>query len=148
LSLAGYRLPTEAELEFAARGGSVSSRYYGETADLLSSYAWYSRNSEEKTHPIGLLKPNEFGLFDAIGNAYGWCQDIYEGHYSVGKDGAPVADVEPPAPTIDPKIHRVLRGGSFNDEASYIRAAYRHTDDPDYRSSYLGFRVARTIGGE
>ena len=75
LSLTGYRLPTEAEMEYATRAGAVTSRYYGETEELLAKYAWYIKNSKEKTWPVGSLKPNDLGLFDVQGNVFTWCQE-------------------------------------------------------------------------
>ena len=75
LSLTGYRLPTEAEMEYATRAGALTSRYYGETEDLLPKYAWYLKNSQERTWPVGSLKPNDLGLFDVQGNVFTWCQE-------------------------------------------------------------------------
>ncbi len=146
LSLTGYRLPTEAELEYATRAGTVTSRSFGETAGLLPHYAWFTLNSGDHTWPIGRLKPNEFGLFDTLGNAYGWCQDAYE-QYPKDRAGEAIPDQEGSL-TVDPKAPRVLRGGSFNDQASDLRSAYRHINVPDYRSRYLGFRAAKTIAAE
>src|SRR6516225_191938 len=70
LSRRGYRLPTEAEMEFATRAGASTARYYGETEELLPKYAWYLRNSQEQTWPVGSLKPNDLGLFDVQGNVW------------------------------------------------------------------------------
>ncbi len=141
LSLAGYRLPTEAEMEYATRTGTTTSRYFGETDELLSKYAWSTRNAHDHTWPVAMLKPNDFGLFDAEGNAYGWCHDAYEQY---DKSNSPVADQEGKL-TIDPIVPRVLRGGSFNSQALELRSAYRHINVPAYRSSYLTFRPACTI---
>ena len=86
LSLSGYRLPTEAEMEFATRAGALTSRYYGETEELLPKYAWYARNSKEKTWPVGSLKPNDLGLFDVQGNVFTWCQEKDAFHpYGIGE---------------------------------------------------------------
>jgi formylglycine-generating enzyme required for sulfatase activity len=74
LKRSGYRLPTEAEMEFATRGGSVTSRYYGETEELLSNYAWYNKNGRDRSWPVGGKKPNDLGLFDVRGNVFTWCQ--------------------------------------------------------------------------
>jgi hypothetical protein len=144
LSLSGYRLPTEPEMEYATRAGTTTSRYYGETDRLLPKYAWFSTNSQMHTWPVATLKPNDFGLFDTLGNAYGWCHNTYE-QYPAAKAGEAIDDSEGKL-TVDPTAARVLRGGSFNDQALIIRSAYRHINVPTYRSSYLGFRVARTIG--
>ncbi len=98
------------------------------------------------TWPVARLKPNDFGLFDTLGNAYGWCQDAYE-QYAIAKGNEAIEDKEGNL-IVDPTAARVLRGGSFNDQASDIRSAYRHINVPGYRSSYLGFRVARTIAAD
>jgi formylglycine-generating enzyme required for sulfatase activity len=73
----GYRLPTEAEWEYACRAGSVSSRYYGSSVELLPRYAWYAANSQERAWPVGQKRPNDLGLFDMHGNLWTWAQDVY-----------------------------------------------------------------------
>jgi formylglycine-generating enzyme required for sulfatase activity len=78
LRLVGYRLPTEAEWEYACRAGAVTSRYYGETEELLDKYTWYFTNAHERTWPVGSKKPNDLGLFDLHGNVYTWCQESYQ----------------------------------------------------------------------
>ena len=78
LSRTGYRLPTEAEMEYATRMGAVTARYFGETDELLPKYAWYLKNSQNRTWPVGSLKPNDLGLFDVQGNMNSWCQESYE----------------------------------------------------------------------
>ena len=80
----GYRLPTEAEMEYATRAGAVTARYYGETAELLPKYAWYNKNAQEKTWPVGSLKPNDLGLFDAQGNVWTWCSNRSSGIAALG----------------------------------------------------------------
>ena len=75
LERTGYRLPTEAEWEYACRAGAVTSRYYGHSIDLLDAYAWYQANSKEHAWTCGSLLPNDLGLFDMLGNMYEWCQD-------------------------------------------------------------------------
>lgn len=91
LSLTGYRLPTEAEMEYATRAGAVTSRYFGETEELLPKYAWYLANANDHTWPVGSLKPNDLGLFDTLGNCYTWCQESYR---SYPQSGQQVEDVE------------------------------------------------------
>ena len=78
LERTGYRLPTEAEWEYACRSGAITSRYYGLSIDLLGKYAWYLANSQDHAWPCGSLLPNDLGLFDMLGNVYEWCQDQFE----------------------------------------------------------------------
>ncbi len=112
LSLTGYRLPTEAEMEYATRALAVTSRYYGETDALLGNYAWYTKNSNELIHRVGTRKPNDFGLFDVQGNCFTWCQEPYD-EYPVGEGDKPVEDKEGGL-VISSTGSRVLRGGSFD----------------------------------
>jgi serine/threonine protein kinase/formylglycine-generating enzyme required for sulfatase activity len=139
----GYRLPTEAEMEVATRAGAMTSRYFGETEDLLWKYAWYFKNSRERSWPVGSLKPNEFGLFDALGNAWTWCVDSRK-DYPVAKDGAQKEDSEDTL-TIELTASRMMRGGSFVDLASDVRSAFRSDIVPTYRDVNIGFRLARTV---
>jgi len=143
LSLTGYRLPTEAEIEYATRAGSLTSRYYGETEELLPKYAWYFKNSQGKTWPVGTKKPNDFGLFDMQGNAYTWCQERYKS-YSQGQGEGQKEDKED-IDSINNQESRVLRGGSFSYPTWIVRSSYRNRDVPTYRGNFVGFRVARTI---
>lgn len=143
LSLVGYRLPTEAEMEYATRAGTTTSRYYGETEELLSKYVWYQGNSKEQTWPVGSLKPNELGLFDTLGNVFTWCLEIYKDYPAV-KGDASALDREEDL-TVTSKEGRVLRGGSISVQGAYVRAANRHSDDPTFRDVCYGFRIARTI---
>jgi formylglycine-generating enzyme required for sulfatase activity len=142
LSLTGYRLPTEAELEFATRAGALTSRYYGETEDLLPKYAWYSKNSEQKTWTVGSLKPNDLGLFDLHGNVFTWCQESYK-DYPAPKGDEAIEDKEDTLSIVS-TASRVLRGGSFGNPASNVRSADRDDYVPSYHSYYIGFRPART----
>jgi formylglycine-generating enzyme required for sulfatase activity len=143
LSRTGYRLPTEAEWEYACRAGTQTSRYYGQSEQLLGEYAWYADTSQQRTWPVGNLKPNDFGLFDMHGNAFEWCQGK-GGLYSVGIKSKAAEDVEDTT-TVSSQVHRVLRGGSFVSEASrFVRSAFRHGDLPWNRFSRYGFRPART----
>jgi formylglycine-generating enzyme required for sulfatase activity len=144
LSLTGYRLPTEAEMEYACRAGAVTSRYYGETEELLAEYGWYWQNSQERTWPVGGKKPNDLGLFDLHGNVYTWCQESYQGDYPVPKDDEAVEDKEDDL-SINPQTGRVLRGGSFFNLASNVRSADRLRNVPTNRGVNVGFRPARTF---
>ena len=121
LSLAGYRLPTEAEVEYATRAGAATSRFYGETEELLPMYGWYLKDSSGKTWPVGRLKPNDFGLFDVQGNVNAWCLEHYRLAPSATGSGA-LEDNEDD-PVIDPAEPRVFRGGSWYGDASLVRSA-------------------------
>jgi formylglycine-generating enzyme required for sulfatase activity/serine/threonine protein kinase len=125
-----YRLPTEAEWEYACRAGTR-----GDYAGDLDSMAWYANNSGHKTHPVGKKAPNSFGLFDMHGNVWEWCQDWNHENYN----GAP-ADGSPWLSGGAQK-YRVLRGGSEDDEGINLRSAYRYGSTPDYRNGDCGFRV-------
>ena len=128
-----YRLPTEAEWEYACRAGSTTSYSFGDAASQLDDYAWYGK-SGGTTHAVGLKKPNALGLYDMHSNVSEWCQDWY-GNYPSGA-------------LIDPLGHsggtlRVYRGGCWGDVAVGCRSALRDRDNPSFRFSYYnGFRVA------
>jgi serine/threonine protein kinase/formylglycine-generating enzyme required for sulfatase activity len=143
LSLSGYRLPTEAEMEYATRAGALTSRYWGETEELLPKYAWYFKNSQERTWPVGSLNPNEFGLFDVQGNVYTWCQERYR-DYPAGKGDEAIEDQEDGLVVISTDS-RALRGGSFFFLASSIRSACRLYNVPAIHDLSIGFRPARTL---
>src|SRR5262249_49787037 len=129
LSLTGYRLPTEAEWEYACRAGAVTSWYYGEAEEpLLPRYGWDLKNSGERTWPVAGKKPNDLGLFDMHGNAYTWCQESYQ-DYPRAKGGEAIEDKEDDL-IISPSTFRVLRGGSFLFHAVYVRSANRVVDVP------------------
>jgi formylglycine-generating enzyme required for sulfatase activity len=143
LSRSGYRLPTEAELEFATRAGAVTSRFFGETEALLTHYAWYVNNTRDSTRPVGSLKPNDLGLFDVQGNVYVWCQDRYQEN-PAGKVDDVVEDRENGLPVTSTDT-RVLRGGSFNVQASFLRSAFRFGFYVPNRLFNVGFRPARAL---
>jgi len=142
LTRTGYRLPSEAEWEYACRAGSVTSRYYGLTTNLLSKYAWYLENFEKRSWPVGRLKPNDFGLFDMHGNARECCHGRH-GSYVVNATEQAVADA-PEMESVQNNQRRVLRGGSFNNRMSTVRSANRDSAHPGLCSHYDGFRPART----
>jgi serine/threonine protein kinase/formylglycine-generating enzyme required for sulfatase activity len=141
LSLRGYRLPTEAEWEYACRAGAKTRWHFGQSEALLGRYAWYAANSGGRTWPVGTKKPNDLGLFDMHGNVYNWCQDKHK-PIPPRSDHA-INDREDDA-TMNNQDHRVLRGGSYNFHASQGRAAFRIWVLPATRVTNLGFRVART----
>ncbi|MDA0283859.1 MAG: SUMF1/EgtB/PvdO family nonheme iron enzyme, partial [Planctomycetota bacterium] len=141
LELTGYRLPTEAEWEYACRAGASSSRYYGVTEALLPRYAWYQVNGDNRTHPVASLKPNDFGLFDMQGNALEWVYDTLSGYPSSSEDAVPDT---PNSKAISDTESRLLRGGSFASRASYVRSAHRTYLRPTSRGGFPGFRPSRT----
>jgi serine/threonine protein kinase/formylglycine-generating enzyme required for sulfatase activity len=143
LSLTGYRLPTEAEWEYACRAGAVTSRYYGETAELLGAYGWYSSNSPDQTQPVGSKKPNDLGLFDMLGNVWNWCQERSK-PYVTSNTGRSIEDLED-IYSITPTDGRVLRGGSFSSQAVLVRSASRRWVVPANRGDNVGLRPARTF---
>ncbi|SFJ43476.1 Sulfatase-modifying factor enzyme 1 [Planctomicrobium piriforme] len=140
-SLGGYRLPTEAEMEYATRSGASTSRYYGEMDDLLPKYAWFIKDSDEKTWPVGSLKPNEFGLFDALGNVFTWCQEPSVGY----PQGDAISEDAEAALEVLTTAGRQLRGGSFLYRASPVRSASRLSNVPANRKFIYGVRPARTF---
>jgi serine/threonine protein kinase/formylglycine-generating enzyme required for sulfatase activity len=137
LSLSGYRLPTEAEMEYATRAGALTARYYGETEELLPKYAWYNKNSDNKPWPVGSLKPNDFGLFDMQGNSSTWCQEKYK-VYSGNEDKEDNL-------VVIGTDERALRGCSFVNQAWNVRSSLRDYNQPTYRNGSNGVRVARTF---
>jgi serine/threonine protein kinase/formylglycine-generating enzyme required for sulfatase activity len=143
LSRLGYRLPTEAEWEYACRAGTVTSRYYGETEELLKKYAWYVSNSSRRTWPVGSLKPNDWGLFDMHGNVWTWCQERYKADAAL-PDGQILKDAEDTLDVVGTDL-RVLRGGSFPEVPAEVRAACRIPAHPGRSTHYAGFRLARTF---
>jgi formylglycine-generating enzyme required for sulfatase activity len=137
LRLSGYRLPTEAEWEYACQTGSVTGWSLGEAEELLSKYAWYYVNSATRSHPGGLLRPNELGLFDLHGNAWEWCHNRFEAFMDI-KD-LQKDDI------ADSRSSRPLRGGGFFGYALLVRSAYRLGTVPANRNDDIGFRPARTF---
>ncbi len=136
----GYRLPTEAEWEYACRAGARTTRFgYGDDVSgaALINYAWYSVNSGNTTHPVEQKLANPWGLMDMHGNVWEWCQDWY-GAYSGGSTNDPQGAVS--------GIHRVIRGGSWINSAVYCRSAVRGVTFPDGASSDFGFRVVLSPG--
>jgi formylglycine-generating enzyme required for sulfatase activity len=138
----GYRLPTEAEWEFACRAGTQTSHSYGSSVELLPRYAWYQSNAKERTWPVGQHKPNDFGLFDMHGNVYTWCQES-SWLYPSGTEARPVPDAEDLRPVTD-RFSRVLRGASFLNHAPNVRSANRINSRPALRLDLVGVRPCRT----
>ena len=127
-----FRLPTEAEWEYAARGGKKSSHYKYSGSGNIDDVAWYDDNSGSSTHPVGTKSPNELGIYDMSGNVYEWCSDWYGG-YSAG------AQTNPQGPSSGSR--RVLRGGSWYIHAGYCRVSYRNFFDPRSSGYSNGLRL-------
>ena len=132
-----YRLPTEAEWEYACRAGSDGKWTFGNDENRLKDYAWYEANSGGRTHPVGGKRPNAWGLYDMHGNAREWCQDWYDSDFY---QQSPSRDPQGPASGSS----RAIRGGSWFYDPSYARCAYRFGVNPVFTSYGVGFRLART----
>jgi formylglycine-generating enzyme required for sulfatase activity len=133
----GYRLPTEAEWEFAARGGTSSQGYTYSGSNTIDNVAWYYSNSGTTTHTVGTKSANELGIYDMSGNVWEWCWDWYGSTYPSGG----TSDPKGPSTT---QTSRLLRGGSFVNDESYCRVGLRSGLDPDGRYGYgFGFRCAQ-----
>jgi formylglycine-generating enzyme required for sulfatase activity len=143
LSRSGYRLPTEAEWEYACRAGAETSRAYGFADDLLKNYVWLPGNAGDCAHPVGLLKPNDLGLFDMYGNAWEWCQDP-DHLYPLQWEGEVSEDRENAAEVSD-RWTWILRGGAFDSRTADFRSGHRYRTRPGGRDHMVGFRVARTL---
>jgi formylglycine-generating enzyme required for sulfatase activity len=133
-----YRLPTEAEWEYACRAGTTTKYCFGDNESQLGEYGWYDKNSGSKTHPVGEKKANSWGLYDMHGNVWEWCADWY-GDYPKG------AVTDPVGPATGSL--RVFRGGGWNGEAASCRSAGRGGNGPSFRGGNLGFRLALSSSG-
>ena len=142
----GYRLPTEAEWEYACRAGAITSRSYGSADEMLGYYGWYQgKAGGRRAHSVGLLKPNDLGLFDMHGNVSEWCLHPPKS-YPRGSRDQVFEDV--PFPTdVKPDEVRAVRDGAFNGPSQRLRSALRGREKPDLRTHVdIGFRIARTVG--
>ena len=138
---AGYRLPTEAEWEYACRAGSETDYSFGSDARKLGGFAWFAANAAKKTHPVGQKRPNPWGLFDMHGNVAEWCQDVFD------KDYYRASPEKNPRGPADGKEY-VLRGGSWKSPAEALRSSYRLGENPGFSDACLardaiGFRCVR-----
>ena len=129
-----FRLPTEAEWEFASRDGIKSQGYKYSGSNNLNSVAWYADNSGDTTHDVGQKSPNELGIYDMSGNVWEWCSD-WDGNYSSSSQTNPTGSYS--------GSFRVCRGGSRRYYAGSCRVSFRDRNTPDYRDDYLGFRLAQ-----
>ena len=140
----GYRLPTEAEWEYACRAGTKGDYAFGRDSQTLASVAWYADNSGGTTHPVGRKSPNPWGLHDMHGNVAEWCNDVYERRYY---QNSPARNPQGPAEGD----RYVLRGGGWSALADECRAAYRRGFDPGFHRACfqgddIGFRCVRSAG--
>ena len=129
------RMPTEAEWEFAARGGNKSRGYKYSGSNNVDDVAWYDSNSGEKTHPVGRKKPNELGIYDMSGNLWEWCYD-WQGYYR------PTEQTDPTGPTEG--THHIMRGGSWTYNQSFCRVSRRNYISSVIRAANCGLRLAMT----
>jgi len=133
-----YRLPTEAEWEYAARASTTTAYTFGNETSTLNEYAWYKKNAGGETQPVGQLKPNAWGLYDMHGNVHEWCQDWFDRNY--------YAQSKKTDPTGPPNgLARALRGGDWGSLDWYCRCASRSLSSPDRRSSRVGFRLVQDV---
>jgi serine/threonine protein kinase/formylglycine-generating enzyme required for sulfatase activity len=145
LARTGYRLPLEVEWEYTCRAGTLTSRSYGAADNMLHHYAWFLQNSNERAWPVGGLKPNDFGLFDMLGNALEWCQDQtsstpqQRSSNSIPETGTSAVNAASDGP------YRVLRGGSFIVFPSRLRSATTWAYIPSPSTDAIGLRIARTL---
>jgi formylglycine-generating enzyme required for sulfatase activity len=142
LERTGYRLPTDAEWEYACRAGTMTGRYYGLTTDLLGKYAWYQVNSQEHAWSCGSLLPNDLGLFDMLGNAYEWVNDRNNAQRPWAK--GTYYDYINRSDNVIIKYPRLIRGGGFTIYPSPVRSADRNWFAPSNWDIYNGFRLFRT----
>ena len=130
----GYRLPTEAEWEYAARAGTRTAWSFGNDESELEKYGWYAKNSDNKIQPVGKLEANPWGLHDMHGNVYEWVADWY-GEYNEGPQQNPQGPGKGSS--------RVLRGGAFFIEPGVLRSAFRDRSVPEVSGRVIGFRCVR-----
>ncbi|GHT21111.1 hypothetical protein AGMMS4957_09410 [Bacteroidia bacterium] len=131
-----YRLPTEAEWEYAARGGAQSQGYKYSGSNMIDGVAWYGNNSDERTHPVGTKWSNELGIYDMTGNVWEWCSDRF-GDYDSGAQTNPIGATT--------GSDRVFRGGDWSSFAADCRVSLRYGIAPNYRYKIRGFRLVRPI---
>jgi len=133
------RLPAEAEWEYACRAGTTNEFFFGDDEAALIEFAWFDLNSNGRTQPVGLKKPNNWGLYDMAGNVWEWCEDVWHSDYeNAPTDGTAWLD------NGDEQPRRCLRGGAWNYDAFRGRSAYRSREWKHYATDSFGFRVVVT----
>ena len=133
----GYRLPTEAEWEFAARGGMKGKGTFFAGSDAINDVGWFKGNSNDAPHLVAQKKPNELGLFDMTGNVWEWIWDWYsDTYYQISPKIQPTG--------AEKGNYRVMRGGAFYNDGTYANVYTRQNAGPDFRQNSVGFRIART----
>jgi len=130
----GYRLPTEAEWEFACRAGAATDYFFGATPNNLKEFAWFEKNSGGRPHPVGQKKPNPLGLYDMVGNVWQWCNDFYS------------VDYYKQSPKVDPRgpetaQNKVVRGGAWRFSDDNCRSGYRYNESPGYADVCFGYDI-------
>ena len=136
-----YRLPTEAEWEWAVRAGTKTAYFFGKEASALGPYAWYWNNSRGRTHKVGVKSPNPWGLYDVYGNVWEWVQDVYKKKWPLeDKDSLVIK-----SSAQFSRLFHVFRGGSWGYSAGSLRSAKRFYSYSDYGGYDVGFRLVRTL---
>lgn len=148
-----YSLPTEAQWEYACRAGEATRWFFGDNSVLLAEYAWFSSNAEGRLHPVRQKQPNPWGLYDIYGDVLEWCADWYDAVYyqklklmndtMSASQGEQLLTDNPSGPEVG--SYRVVRGGTWGNDASHCRSAYRVNAHPSNHSVNLGFRLSRSV---
>ncbi|MDA1275228.1 MAG: formylglycine-generating enzyme family protein [Verrucomicrobia bacterium] len=130
----GYRLPTEAEWEYACRGGATTPYFFGRESSKLGEFAWFDKNSDGRPHPVGKKKPNPWGLYDICGNVWEWCNDFYKvDYYQESPNENPRGPAEGDS--------KVVRGGAWRFSDESCRSGYRYNENPGYADVCFGYDI-------